>query len=421
VHNAEDAKRAADAQLAAANAALDALNAPPSDSDLRAARAAVDAARENLSLAQLRLDDLRARPEADDIANGEDAVRAAQAALDAANASRDHLREGPSTSDVARADDGVRSAEAVLAAATAQHDDLVDPPDTDDIAAADDKITSAQAALDAANAKLADLRTGPKDRDVASAEDAEAAANASLNAAVENQNETRRGPRPSEIEQQRQAVLQAQLAVQAAQIRLRDTQIISPFEGTVAALNVMPGEFHGPAEATPSVVLLTPNAMVLKLQLGETDYPNVKLDQTGVVLFDALPGKPFAFHVAELGLSPTVTSGVVTYEVTATLDVPPDGPRPAPGMSGNGQIITESHANVIAVPPRAIRRKGGDQVVEVKRNGVVADQIIATGLSDTNNVEVLSGLEEGDTLVVPVLLDSASGPERLPTLPSGIR
>jgi RND family efflux transporter MFP subunit len=422
VHSAEQAELAAESSVTAAQAGLDALRAPPNESDVRAAQAAVAAAQENLALAQLRLNDLRAQPEANDVANAEDAVRAAQAALDAANANRNDLRDGPDASDVARADDNLRSAQAVRDAAVAQRDDLVSPPDADDIASADDNIRSAQAALDAASAKLAALQSEPKQRDVASAQDAGLSAHAGLNAAIANQAQARRGPKATEIEQQRQAVLAAQLSVQAAQIRLRDTQILSPFEGTVAAVNIMPGEFHGPAEATPSVVLLTPNALVLKLQLGETDYPNVKLDQTGVVLFDALPGKPFPFKVAELGLNPTVTSGVVTYEVTGALDVPADGPRPAPGMSGNGQIITDSHPNVVAIPPRAIRRKGADQIVDLRRNGTVEEQVIATGLTDTNNVEILSGLQEGDTLVVPVLVTgSSSGPAKRPTLPAGIR
>jgi hypothetical protein len=139
------------------------------------------------------------------------------------------------------------------------------------------------------------------------------------------------------------------------------------------------------------------------------------------VLFDALPGVPFGFTVTELGLSPTVTQGVVTYEVTAALDVPPEGTRPAPGMSGNGQIVIESRADVLAVPPRAIRRKGTDQVVQVRRDGVLIDQVVATGLSDTENVEILSGLNEGDEIVAPVLVTGDDSVDAEPTLPGGIR
>jgi hypothetical protein len=91
-------------------------------------------------------------------------------------------------------------------------------------------------------------------------------------------------------------------------------------------------------------------------------------------------------------------------------------------MSGNGTIITETRGDIIAVPPRAIRRKGAAQVVDVRRNDTIVEQVVVTGLSDTNNVEIVSGLEEGDVLVVPVLVSgSASDEEKEPTLPSGIR
>ena len=455
VETAEEAVEAAEAALDAAEANRAALLDGPDDRDVRAAEAAVTAAEEAVALAELGLAELRAGPDQDDIDNAEDAVRSARAALDAAIArrddvldgpdaadvaraddavrsaraaltaaiaNRDDLLDGPDAADIARADDAVRSARAVLDAAIARRDDLVDPPDADDIARADDAVRSAQAALDAALARQDDLLDGPDESDVASARDAARSLRAGVDAAVANRDETVRGPKESRVEEERQSVLAAQLAVEAAQIRVKDAQIISPFDGTVAAIDIKPGEFTGVGSATPAIVLLTPEALVLKMNLGETDYPNVKLDQTGVVIFDAIPGKPYPFTVLELGLSPTVTQGVVTYEVTGALIVPPDSPRPAPGMSANGQIVTESRANVLAIPPRAIRRSAGEQVVDVRRNGRVEEQVIATGLSDINNVEVLAGLEEGDVLVVPVLVSgSSSQPEGQERLPSGIR
>ncbi len=389
VDTAQSAVTTAQAQLSSAQAALAALQAAPDAGDLAAAQAAVTAAEQARALAQVNLDNLTDGPTADQLSNAEDAVTSAQAVFDAAVAQRDHL---------------------------------IAPPTADDVAAAESAVQSAQAALDAAVAKRNDLLGGPNDSTLNSAEDAARSAQGSLDSAIANQTETARGARPSQIEGQTQSVRVAQLAVEAAQIRVRNAQIISPFNGTVAALNLKPGEFTGVGSTTPAIVLLTPDTIVLKMQVGETDYPNVKLDQRGIALFDALPGKPYPFTVAQLGLSPTVTQGVVTYQVTAAMDIPAGTPLPAPGMSANGQIVTESRPNVISVPPRAIRRKGTDQVVEVRRNGTVEDQVVTTGFSDTNNVEILSGLQEGDTIVVPVLISgSASQPNRKPTLPSGIR
>ncbi|MCH8009092.1 MAG: HlyD family efflux transporter periplasmic adaptor subunit, partial [Chloroflexi bacterium] len=200
-----------------------------------------------------------------------------------------------------------------------------------------------------------------------------------------------------------------------------NAQIISPFNGTVAAVNISLGEFAGTA-AEPAIVLLTPDAVVFEMNIGETDYPQVQLDQTGVALFDALPGRPYPFRVIEIGLSPVSNQGVVTYPITGAIIVLPDAPRPAPGMSANGQIVTDSKVDVVAVPPRAIRRSGGNQVVEVRRGDSVVEQIVTTGASDNFNVEILEGLVEGDIIVVPSLITGRSGDEAPdPTLPSRIR
>ena len=87
--------------------------------------------------------------------------------------------------------------------------------------------------------------------------------------------------------------------------------------------------------------------------------------------------------ISEIGLSPSVTQGVVTYQVKASLVLPADAPRPAPGMNARGQIITESKPNLLVVPPRAIRKSGNDQVVDVRRDGSIVAQVVTTGATGT--------------------------------------
>jgi HlyD family secretion protein len=118
---------------------------------------------------------------------------------------------------------------------------------------------------------------------------------------------------------------------------------------------------------------------------------------------------------------------VTTYEVKAAVQIAPGAARPAPGMNARGQIGTASKPNILVIPPRAIRRRGTEQVVDVRRNGVVEEQVVTTGVSDNNQVEVLTGLNEGDVIVVPVVGNAgggdgaAGGPTPVPTLPGGIR
>ena len=170
-------------------------------------------------------------------------------------------------------------------------------------------------------------------------------------------------------------------------------------------------------------MLLTPNQLTLKMSVGETDYANIKQGQAGGVLFDSIPGKVFPFVISEIGLSPAVTQGVVTYQVKASLIVGADGPRPAPGMNARGQIITESKPNILVVPPRAIRKSGNDQVVDVRRNGAVVEQVVTTGASANDQVEIATGLNEGDIVVVASLTSAKPGstPKAAATLPGGVR
>jgi HlyD family secretion protein len=321
------------------------------------------------------------------------------------------------TAAVTSAQQALDSAQAKLTAAN-------DGPKASDIAAADAAVASAQAAATAAAEKLNTVNQGPTDLQLSSANAAIASGFATLVAAQAKRDQAYRGAKANTIDQARNAVQSAALNVVAAQIRLKNAQIIAPFDGVVGAVNAKPGEFFAPAAANgAAIVLLTPDRLRLKVDVGETDYANVKVGQAGGVLFDSIPGKVYPFVIAEIGLSPSITQGVVTYEVKASLIVPADAPRPAPGMNARGQIITESKPNVLVVPPRAIRRSGNNQVVDVRRNGGVEEQIVTTGATDTQQVEILTGLAENDVVVVASLTSARPGstPKAQPTLPGGVK
>jgi len=312
----------------------------------------------------------------------------------------------------------VNSAEDALASARAKLDALNDGPSSEDEAAADAAVASAEAALRTAEDRLADVREGATPEDLAVAQAAVDSADAALAAAGARYDQALEGPRANAIAQAEQAVRSAQLTVDAAQLRLKDSQIIAPFDGTVAEVNITPGEFFGPANADPAIILLTPDRMQVLMDISETDYSNISIGQAGGVIFDGIPGQVYPFVIQEIGLAPSSNQGVVTYKVKATLIVGADAPRPSPGMNARGQIITESRKDVLTVPPRAIRSKGTETVVDVRRNGVIQEVVITTGLSDQNSTEVLTGLQDGDIVVAPVLntaaQDEQDAPEQLP-------
>jgi HlyD family secretion protein len=322
------------------------------------------------------------------------------------------------------ADAAVSSAEDSLTSAKARLAAVKDGPTSADTAAADAAVTAAESSVAAAVERLALITSGGTDFQKSSAAAAVQSAAAALQAAQAKRDEAYYGPQHNTIDQARQAVRSAQLTVEAAQIRLKNAQIIAPFDGTVAAVNAKEGEFFSAASASgPAIVLLTPDALTFKMDVGETDYANLKVGQSGAVFFDSIPGQVYPFAITEIGLSPTVTQGVVTYQVKASLVVLPNAARPTPGMNARGQIVTQSKPDILVVPPRAIQRKGNDQVVNVKRDGSVSEQVVTTGVSDNDQIEVLSGLNEGDIVEVAALAGAKGAPTPKPaaTLPGGVR
>jgi RND family efflux transporter MFP subunit len=455
---AESAVQAAEAQLAGATSTRQKLDDLPSASDLAAADAGVAAAQSALVLAQNGLATAEnARTTAGDALKTAEAAYCTAVAADLTKpafcttpatpvSSADLLLLDTALGDTHAAEaqtaidkntlyvtavNGVSAANASVASATAGLSSaqkklaLVKKGPTDEeVAAAEAAVTSAQAALDSAKARLADVKAGGTDFQKANARAAVDSAEAALASAQAKRNEAVRGADDNTLEQKRQAVRSAALQVAAAQIRLKNAQIVAPFDGTVAAVNAKPGEFFGATTTTPAIVLLTPDAITLKMSVGETDYPNIRKDLGGVVLFDGIPGKPYPFKITEIGLNPITQSGVVTYEVKGSIVILPGNPRPAPGMNARGQITTDSKPNVLVIPPRAIRRQGADQVVDVRRAGGAVEQVkVTTGVTDNENVEVVTGLNEGDVVVVAALVsaNSANKPKVAPTLPGGVR
>lgn len=449
---AQGAVSAAEAQLATARSGREKLERTPGDADIAAANAAVALAESALTAAE------------NSAGNAQNTVTSAGASLKSAETSycaadgtpafcgslSTPISNGDATilnnalsganstlasaviaansaylnsvNGAASAEAAVDSAADSLDSAEAKLQALEDGPSSEEIAAADAGVASAEAALASARAKLADAQDGPDALDIATAQAAVASAEAAVYSAEARLDEAFRGPETNTIAQAREAVRSASLSVEAASIRLRNAQIVAPFDGTVAAVSIAAGEFASQAAQEPAIVLLTPDSVQLIMEVGETDYTSVKAGQGGVVLFDGIPGKPYPFSITEIGLSPTVNQGVVTYQVKASLVVLPGNPRPAPGMNGRGQLTTDSKPDILTVPPRAVRPRGAEQVVDVRRNGTVEEQVVTTGITDPNNVEILTGVEEGDVLVVPSLTTAGQDEaEAEPTLPGGVR
>jgi len=129
--------------------------------------------------------------------------------------------------------------------------------------------------------------------------------------------------------------------------------------------------------------------------LSQSEITNVHVGQIATVTVEALEGRKFAAHVVSLPVLSTSNSGVVSYDVTFQLDqVDPDL---KPGMTATAEVVVKQ-AEGINVPTSAISA----DTVTVIRNGKQARASVVTGLAGNSSTIILSGLNAGERVALPV-------------------
>jgi HlyD family secretion protein len=224
---------------------------------------------------------------------------------------------------------------------------------------------------------------------------------------------------------------------------LQKTVYAAPYDGMITNLPVREGEtvVIGIQNAPGSTLMTLADMSVItaEVKVDETDIVNVRLGQPAEVTIDAIPKKVFHATVSEIGNNAIVRStGVATsqqasasqeakdFKVVVTLQDPPEDLRP--GLSTTAKITTATRSNIVTIPIQAltIRReedleasteKGSVQAAapqkdasknkrenEVQGVFVIRDKKaqfvpVQTGITGTTDIEVLSGLREGDEIV----------------------
>ncbi|MCX7995845.1 MAG: efflux RND transporter periplasmic adaptor subunit [candidate division WOR-3 bacterium] len=191
----------------------------------------------------------------------------------------------------------------------------------------------------------------------------------------------------------------------------KKTKIYAPISGKVMKLNIEEGEtavmgtlnYVGTVLAT----IADMSRMIAVVKIDETEVPKVKLGQEAEVIADALPDSIFKGKVVKVGLMPVTsitptTEKATDFEVEIELDNYSE--RLRPGMNVKAEIFTGKKANILKVPIQAVgKRKVKDKLTEsifvVKRRRAVLKEI-QTGISSDTEIEVISGINENDTVVV---------------------
>jgi HlyD family secretion protein len=247
------------------------------------------------------------------------------------------------------------------------------------------------------------------------------------------------------------AQLRAQLAgtqkkiaqTQAGLVRVDDIlkkhNAVAPIDGLVTYLPVRVGETVVPgvqnSAASTIMTIADMSIVTAEVKVDETDIVNVKLGQPAEITVDAIPNKTFTGHVIEIGntailrstgmaasTSNTSSQEAKDFKVVVAMDNPPDEIRP--GLSCTSKITTATRKSVVAIPIQALTtRTKGDLIPDkdkpinpdpatVKANKEEIQGVfvvgpenkaefkkLETGITGATDIEVTSGLKEGDEIV----------------------
>jgi len=347
VAQAKAAVAQANAGLAQANAGLAQANGQKGTvaAAIKAAEAAVTAAKSGLSSATKVRD------------ASKDARDTAKAALDAANPADpiaySAAEQAFLQADIAyqQAKVGVDAANVQLAQAKSGLTQAKAPGVTEGIRAARDGVTAAQASVAAARAGLA----------LAEQSLADATITAPIGGKVEI------APTPADA---------AAMATGGGTSSLAKGSVVAP--------------------GSPVFSIINPNAMVLKLNVDESEVGKLQLGQKATVTLNAFPGEVFPAEVTRIGnkAGSTLTGGTV---FPVELSIVSDSVELKVGMKGDATVTISEETSALTIPIRALFSEGTeDFVFVVDDEGVLTKTVIEIGTMTDAAAEVKAGLQGGE-------------------------
>ncbi|MFA5113920.1 MAG: efflux RND transporter periplasmic adaptor subunit [Candidatus Margulisiibacteriota bacterium] len=177
----------------------------------------------------------------------------------------------------------------------------------------------------------------------------------------------------------------------------KPTPVIAPINGFIIQRGVEAGQ----SLTSNDVVLVMADKLIVKASIDETDIGRIKVGQQVKIVLDAYPKEEINGSVEHIAYESKVVSNVTVYEVDVIPDTVPSFFRA--GMSATVNFSQNARAGVLTVPLKAIKKRGkAVYVFKPSADNKTAQAVqIETGLENGDNIEVISGLAEGEKVAVP--------------------
>ena len=294
----------------------------------------------------------------------------------------------------------VRQAQAALAGAQASLKAAEAEYEKNRVEAEGPEVAFAQRNLERAEKLARDQLVSPQSLD-----DARSALEQAVNRQLAAR--TQIGVSQARVAQARAAIAQAAAAAEQAQEELANATIRSPIKGIVLSRGVEIGSpvssiLNLGSAATLVMVLGDVGKVYVRGRVDETDIGWVRLDQPARIKVETFKDRTFEGRVTQIAPMGTERDNVVTFEVKVSIDN--QAGELKANMTANAEIVLEEHTNTLIVPESVIvydakRSASVDVVVPDAKTGRQRVPI-KIGISNGTRTEVLSGLKEGQRVVL---------------------
>ncbi len=200
------------------------------------------------------------------------------------------------------------------------------------------------------------------------------------------------GVTEAQYEEAKLGVESLKIQIESLQKQINDTYMKSPLAGTVNRMNVEEGAYLAPGAPVANVVSINP--IELEVYLTEDQVVTIKTGQKVNLTVDVLPGKTFSGTVTFIDVKADATK---RFPVKISL---PNSSTIKAGMNGRATFSAGQPVAALVVPREAFVGSISSQQVYVLENGRAKQRKVEAGTLFGNKVAILSGLSEGETVII---------------------
>ncbi len=205
------------------------------------------------------------------------------------------------------------------------------------------------------------------------------------------------GATKEQIAAQEAQVKQTEAKKALIRFQINKNTLYAPFDGVITKQEIKVGEIVSPDVSF--LTIMSENKFEIEADVPEINVGKLAIGNEATVTLDAFPGEQFLGRLFYIEPAETIIGGVVNFKIKVALDQPDQ--RLKNGLTANLKIETANKTGVLILPIYAVQERGGSFYVEKLVDDESRETQVTLGIrSQSGDVEIISGLSEGDRVVV---------------------